>query len=454
MTMSISTGLVSGMDTGALVSQLMQVEAAPQTALKAKLSATQTTATAYRTVNTALQALTTAADTVLKPETWTSTKGTSSTGSVTVAAATGAATGSLTFTVTSVASTHSTVSTTRWASTTTAANLTDIEVRSLDGATSKGTIALDGTESLDQVAAKVNGSKLGLTAAVVQTGTNVFALQISADASGKNAAFSLGGTESFKAASVGRDAELKIGTTADAYVVTSSTNVFQGVLAGTTITVSKEETAPVTVSVVSDPDAVTTKVSALVDAVNSALDTIKKQTNNTPGSTAALRGEYAVTQISGQLLEALSKAVGADSPARIGFELTRDGKLTFTKDKFTAALKDDPALAQTLMAGTPASNGPDGVVGGGDDVAAVPGIAERLRTAAKTASDATTGTLTSLATGQDSMGREIQDRIAAWDVRLAKRKQMLTRQFTAMETALSSLQNQSSWLAGQLNSLS
>ena len=31
----------------------------------------------------------------------------------------------------------------------------------------------------------------------------------------------------------------------------------------------------------------------------------------------------------------------------------------------------------------------------------------------------------------------------AWDLRLAKRKETLTRQFTAMETALSSLKNQS-----------
>ena len=49
---------------------------------------------------------------------------------------------------------------------------------------------------------------------------------------------------------------------------------------------------------------------------------------------------------------------------------------------------------------------------------------------------------------------DFKDRIADWDVRLATRRKTLTRQFTAMETALSSLKNQSSWLAGQLGSLS
>ena len=72
----------------------------------------------------------------------------------------------------------------------------------------------------------------------------------------------------------------------------------------------------------------------------------------------------------------------------------------------------------------------------------------------RTASDSANGSLVKLAEGQDSLVKDITDRIAAWDLRLAKRKETLTRQFSAMETALSSLKNQSTWLAGQLNSLS
>ena len=79
--------------------------------------------------------------------------------------------------------------------------------------------------------------------------------------------------------------------------------------------------------------------------------------------------------------------------------------------------------------------------------------AERLLDVAKSASDSATGSLVKLAEGQESTLKDIQDRIEAWDLRLAKRKETLTRQFTAMETALSSLRNQSTWLAGQINSL-
>ena len=44
--------------------------------------------------------------------------------------------------------------------------------------------------------------------------------------------------------------------------------------------------------------------------------------------------------------------------------------------------------------------------------------------------------------------------IADWDDRFALRQSSLQRQFTALETALSQMNSQSSWLSGQLASLS
>ncbi|SOE01192.1 flagellar filament capping protein FliD [Blastococcus haudaquaticus] len=447
MTMSINTGLVSGIDTGTMVSQLIQLEAASQNALKARLSTTQVTASAYRTVNSALAALTTAAESLGKAETWASAKGSSSAASVTVATTASATPGSLTFTVAKVATTASSVSTGRWATTTEAAGLGTLDIRSADGTTSKGTVALDGTESLAQVATRINATAdLGVIASTVQIAPGQYALQISAKNSGAAAGFSVTGA-AFTATAVGQDAELKVGAdtaTTSSYTIRSASNTFEGVLPGATFTVTKEETSPVTISVATDPDAVAAKVSSLVDSVNNALNTIKTYTNNTQGSTAALRGEYSVTSIGGQLLDAVIGAVGDEgSAAQIGIQSTRDGLITFDKEKFAAAMKATPDLAQRLVAGT-------GVEG---EPGAVTGIAARISEVSKSASDATTGSLTSLAKGQDSLARDFKDRIAAWDLRLAKRKETLTRQFTAMETALSSLNNQSNWLAGQLGSL-
>ena len=105
-----------------------------------------------------------------------------------------------------------------------------------------------------------------------------------------------------------------------------------------------------------------------------------------------------------------------------------------------------------MVAGTPAYNGPDGVAGTANDgpgSPVSPGGCPQSRRPPRSDDRH----LFSPANGQDSLIKDIQDRIANWDLRLAKREETLTRQFTAMETALSHAENQSSWLAGQINSL-
>ena len=49
--------------------------------------------------------------------------------------------------------------------------------------------------------------------------------------------------------------------------------------------------------------------------------------------------------------------------------------------------------------------------------------------------------------------RSIDQQIASWEVRLDKREAALRRQFSALESALSSLASQSTWLAGAIGSL-
>jgi flagellar capping protein FliD len=459
MSMSVD-GLISGMDTSSLINQLLQAEAGPQTALKTRLGASQTAASAYRTVNTTFAAVRAAAEALTKPESWTATKATSSSTSVAISASPTALTGSLSFTVEQTAAAHSVLNknTAAWTSASAAYGASSITVQDKAGTAKTPAITItdtnaDGTLSLSEAAAAINAdTEHGLSAAVVQLNDTEFALQVTSKTTGAASEFKLAGSGTYTVPMQGRDAEIKVGEGAEAYTMTSATNTFTGLMPGATLTVSKKDPAtPVTLTILSDPDAVASKVQSLVDAVNSALTTVKTYTNNAKGSTAALKGDYDVSQLGGRLLDAVSYAVGSHgSPAQVGFELSRDGKVTFDKGKFLTALKDKPGLAEGMLAGGP---GKDGVAGTSDDVAASSGIAARLLEVAKGASDSTTGTLLKLAAGQDFAVEDIKDRIEAWDLRLAKRKEALTRQFSVMETALSSLRNQSTWLAGQINSL-
>jgi flagellar hook-associated protein 2 len=84
----------------------------------------------------------------------------------------------------------------------------------------------------------------------------------------------------------------------------------------------------------------------------------------------------------------------------------------------------------------------------------VPGVTQRIATTGNDAVDVVSGTLTTTVNGRKSLIDDLQKQIEKWDTRLAVREANLKKQFSAMETALSSMKQQSQWLAGQINSLS
>jgi len=450
--MSVSTGLISGMDTGSLITQLMQIEANPQTLLKTKLTDTQADATAYRAVNTKMDALRTAAEALTKTAAWAAAKATSSATTVTATAGADATPGSLTFNVTSLASNHSVLSAGTWPTTGTSFGLGSPLTVTKGGVTTS--IALKSGATLADAVSAINGSNSGLTATAVKTDAG-YRLQVGTTATGAASSFTLTSagetTAQFTLLTQGADATIHVGDATTGYDAVSSTNTFAELMRGTPITVSQTG-GPVTVSVASDPDAVATAVQTMVTAANAVLSSIKSYTSSAPGSTAVLKGDSTLRSLSSEVLDAVGYAIGNGSAATAGLQLTRDGTLTFDKTVFTTKLQSDPALVQRLVNGTAASN-VDGIVGNTDDVVATPGVAQRLLALAKKATDSTGGTLTLLAKSQDTAASALTDQIADWDIRLALRKDNLTKQFTAMETALGTMQNQASWLSSQIASL-
>jgi flagellar hook-associated protein 2 len=74
--------------------------------------------------------------------------------------------------------------------------------------------------------------------------------------------------------------------------------------------------------------------------------------------------------------------------------------------------------------------------------------------AATAASDKYTGSITTAITGKQSVVKDLNTQIDSWTDRLTMRRATLQTQYAALETSLSKLQSQSSWLAGQLSSMS
>src|SRR4051812_11325179 len=243
--MSMSTGLISGMDTGSLITQLMQIEANPQTLLKTRLKATQDDAAAYRAVNTKFDALRTAAEALTKVATWAAAKATSSSTAVTATAGADATPGSLTFGVTSLAANHSVLSASTWSKTTDPLNLTGPLVLTKKDGTSQN-IALKSAATLADAVAAINAAKAGVTATAVptkdSTGATVYRLQVASTTTGAASEFSLVSTgettSQFTKLTQGTDATIHVGdATGAGYDAVSPTNTFTDLMRGTPITV-------------------------------------------------------------------------------------------------------------------------------------------------------------------------------------------------------------------------
>jgi flagellar hook-associated protein 2 len=424
-------GLVSGLSTSALISQLMQIEAAPQTRLKSKVTAEQSVLTALQSVNSKFAALETTADAVRSTSTtWQSAKATSSDPAVAASATAGAAAGSLSFDVTRLARNQiSTVTVATPATAVTTSNTVSIAI----GAGAPVAINVSADKSASGVAAAINAKGIGVKAAVVVNGSGEAVLQLTASKTGTANGFTVAGLDvaPVKTAVAAQDAEITIGDPANGgYTITSDTNSFTNLMAGVTITATKVQSG-VTVSVDPDADAIADKMQAFVDAANAALTELNKQGAISVGAKtqAPMAGEYALRKMSQSILSSTGNGLtGFGSFKQVGVELTRDGKLTFNKDAFLTAYKADPAVAKT------------GATALGD--------------ALKTVADDAQKDITSLTQNHSTMIKSLNDQIDNWDVRLVNRQTTLQRQYSNLEVVLGKLKNQSTWLASQLAGLS
>lgn len=446
--LSSISGLSSGLDTASIVSQLMQIEAIGQTTLKTRMSAEKSTLTSLQELNTAIAALTTKAEGLSLSAAWSPLRISSSSPLATVVpsgtASTGSsAAGSFGFTVGQRAQAHQLTFSSP-------AALTDpvtsggsvVRLTKADGTT---TDLETGNGTLGGLVGALNGAGTGLRASTLRLDDGTYRLSVTSATSGEDSVFTLtdlDGTDLLGGATVsaaGQDASITIG----ADTVTSSTNTFTDVMPGTSITLESGAVTGtvVDVAISSDADAMTATVKELVDQVNAALEAIDGLTgyNSATSSSGALSGDAGVRSLRNSLLTAVYPGDGT-SMAGFGLQVDRYGQLAFDEDKFQAAYAADPgAVAAAFTTGATSVDN---------------GFAARVASVGEAASDSIGGTLTmSIKSRGDGITR-MQKSIEDWDVRLELRRSHLERQFTALETALSSLNSQSSWLTSQMDAMS
>lgn len=456
------SGLVTGLDTQALVKQLMSVERQAGTRLTTNQTAAGAMSQALTRLNGLVKSMGDAARVVGSQITsdsiWQSASAVTNRADVaTATASNGAAAGALTFTVDKLASAGAVISDTAFTATDQVlGNTEDLKLKIVRGFGLEGEksfeVNIAGGATISDVAKSINEAKSGVNATVVKVGDSAYRLQLTSNSTGAVSNITLeDGAGASGAAGLlgsmntlynGDDAQITVGTRTNgvlqdgAYEVKSSTNDFKGLLPGVTLSALKADSAPVTVTIKQDVDAMASKVQAMVDAANAALDNIRinSKADLVNKGAAKVDGVFVSDPTTRGLTNQISNVfVGSSSnlPSIAGVSIDKTGAITFNKSKFAEAFAKDPVKVESTLTAT----------------------AKSLETVAKNATDASNGALALAIKGQDALVKNYTDQIKKFNERMDSKEDMLTRQYTALDSLLSKMKSQSDWLAGQLKSL-
>lgn len=435
------SGLISGIDTASIVSQLMAIERQPLLAIQSDIRYAEQRKDVYQELNTALLAL---KDAVAKLDTSAEfgiLKATSSDPDLlSVSASSPAAAGMYPVTVVHALSQGLDASNQF-------ADLADKPGRGrleiYVGGVRVDQININPNDTYQDVLDDINATGLGLNAYAV---TDAGGTRIMVQATGPGTANDIELVSSspgltFSTVIQGHDAEVQIGGTS----FYSTTNTFTGLFPGITMTVNAEPAAPtlVNITVERDTEAVVGNVEDVINKYNEVVKLVNKyntydEDDNTGG---LLFGDIAVRLMMQDLNSIVTSIVGAvpgqyNSLMAIGVTIDREGLLALDKNVLENAVSSGLSDVITLFTD------------------ATEGIATRLGERLGFITAYGDGVIYTQQSALDERISYLERRADDMEEMLADREEMYRRQFQAMEDALAMLQSQSLFLSQQLGSTS
>jgi flagellar hook-associated protein 2 len=310
-----------------------------------------------------------------------------------------------------------------------------------------GALTIDGvdvpvtaTMTLADLASAINAdANLAATAAVVQDGAASFRLVLTAKATGADNGFAVTSTLSgtsltFAGANAidPTDASLLVNN----IPISSASNTLDTVIPGSSMTLYKKDPNTIVgVDIAPDSAALKSKLSGFILAYNDLVKFAGAQTtaaNN--GDTASIGRDPLVRQLRNTLRSALSASYGADGTnnlSQAGVEFVKNtGTLTLKDAAFATAVANGSAGLSALFAGT----------------SGTPGVFASISSMLDVYTQ-TSGILSSVQTQLNTQLSSMSNQVARMQDRLAIRRASLQKEFTAADTAMTQLKNQSSSLS-------
>lgn len=472
-----SAGIGSGLDVAGIITQLMDVEKQPLTALNTKEAGFQSKLTTYGTLKSAVASLQTAAR-ALKSTTLYGSMSAKSADSTVFGASANTAAQAATYTLQVVdrAQVHA-ISSQPFTSITDDVGLADGKIKIELGTFASGLFTADpektattievaaGSSSLEEIRDAINDANAGVRANLVYTGNGEYKLTLTSnDAGAKNSiklsvldtndvvqnnntglaklSFNpeaLSGTgKEFDVNTTAQDAHIKI----DGLDVYRNTNTFSDAITGVTLSLVAQGTSTLTVT--KDSALARSAMDAFVKAYNDISKQLKDATayNASTRQASILTGDSGARSLQSALREMIGyarRSVGSDyaTLSDLGVALQRDGSLVFSSTKFDAAMASSTANVGDLLSSSSTTS---------------PGLAARITTALDSILSST-GLLASRTEGINRSISDLDRQRETLSRRLVQIEARYRKQFSGLDSLISSMQKTSQYLTQQLANL-
>jgi flagellar hook-associated protein 2 len=315
-----------------------------------------------------------------------------------------------------------------------------------------GTITINGTDiaydgdSLEGIMEKINDANTGdtptgVSASIINDGVTGYRLVLTGDDSATTFTVSVSETVAgtyaaplFTNTQTAQQATIVV----DGIEIKSNNNTFSEAIPGVEIDLLKANENGVTTNleVGIDEEGVKTKIEAFVSSYNDVISFINDQADASWGRDPALRS--AKRRLQNLLVTSVGGTGSFSTLSQLGLESQRDGTLTLDSTTLSDAIQNDLDGIGKLLAGEEG----------------VDGIATRYVDYLDGITDSIDGLLANRKKSTESNTRRIDLSIERIESRLEKREATLRAQFEALETLVSTMNTQSSFLAQQMSNLS
>ena len=434
-------GLVSGMNTGAMVDAMVAVYSLPQKAIENDIADTTKRKAAIASVIAKLDKLDDSIEDIEDEDDFKVYKAEyEETDAFAVTTENGAIPGNYTIKVNSLAETE--LETSGGFDDKSSTGVIGEGTLSLTYAGTTTSVTIDSTNSsLTEVASALDAIE-GVSAYVLNTGADSepFKLVVQGEDTGSDntieidaSALSGGTALTFTEQRSAANAEIEI----NGITVVDSDNSFGSAIPGLDIDIYQTNASAENVTVALDTDKIEKNVQGIVNSYNDIVTYVNQMSvyNSELGLAGPLVGETTVTRVLRNLASVVSEEYSSgddiNSLSLIGIKTESDGTLSLNSGDFQDGLEDYL-----------------------DDVVALftdsDGFGQAMRDAVDVYTDSVDGTLESYKDSLEDRIRTLEDDVTAYDYRIKRYEERLRSQFSAMESMLGGMQGTSNYMSAYL----